>query len=385
MNDRKQIVITRLQEKVVMLYMENEKIRDVLVGENEPEQSIEVGDIFVGKVQNMVENIKAAFIEIQKDVIGFLPLSECRDKKIKGGDELVVQIKKAAVKTKQPVLTIYPEIAGRTLVVSTKSSTKGVSKKITSQERQGQLRELLTEFEQEPYGLILRTSAETATDEEILSECQSLLQEMHELMEYSSYKTCFCRLRKETAFYLKYIRSCSLENLDRIITDLPQVYEELNPLYGSLVQWYEDESYSLDKLLGISSKLTKAFEKRVWLKSGGNLVIEPTEALTVIDVNTGKAVEGKRNRETTFFRMNLEAAEEAARQIRMRNLSGIILIDFIDMKKREHNQKLLEFLREKLAEDQIKTVLVDMTKLGLVEITRMKKNPPLREVLRWEK
>lgn len=385
MNDRKQIVITGLQGKVVMLYMEHEKIFDVLTGEEASGQSIEVGDIFVGKVQNIVENIKAAFIEIRKDVIGFLPLSECRDKKIKGGDELVVQIKKAAVKTKQPVLTIYPEIAGRTLVVSTKSSTKGVSKKIVSQERQGQLRELLTEFEQEPYGLIVRTSAENTRDEEILSECRSLLQEMHELMEYSSYKTCFSRLRKETAFYLKYIRSCSLEKLDRIITDLPHVYEELHPLYGSLVEWYEDESYPLDKLLGISSKLEKAFEKQVWLKSGGNLVIEPTEALTVIDVNTGKAIDGKRNKESTFYKINCEAAEEAARQIRMRNLSGIILIDFIDMKKREHNLKLLEFLREKLAEDQTKTVLVDMTKLGLVEITRMKKTPPLREVLRWEK
>lgn len=385
MNDRRQIVITGLQGKVVMFYMENEKIFDVLVGDEAPDQSVEVGDIFVGKVQNIVENIKAAFVEIRKDVIGFLPLSECRDKKIKSGDELVVQIKKAAVKTKQPVLTIDPEIAGRTVVVSTKSSTKGVSKKIASQERQGQLRELLTEFEQEPYGLIVRTSAGNAGDEEILSECRSLLQEMHELMEYSPYKTCFSRLRKEASFYLRYIRSCSLEKLDRIITDLPQVYEELHPLYGSLVEWYEDESYPLDKLLGISSKLAKAFEKRVWLKSGGNLVIEPTEALTVIDVNTGKAIDGKRNKESTFYKINCEAAEEAARQIRMRNLSGIILIDFIDMKKREHNLKLLEFLRAKLAEDQTKTVLVDMTKLGLVEITRMKKTPPLREVLRWEK
>lgn len=384
MNDRKQIVVTGLLGKIVMLYMEKERILDVLVGEESPEESIEVGDIFVGKVQNIVENIKAAFIEIQKDVIGFLPLSECRDRRIKCGDELVVQIKKAAVKTKQPVVTIHPEIAGRFIVVSTKSSIKGVSKKITSQERQEQLRELLAEFEQEPYGLIVRTSAENTADEEIASECRSLLQEMHELIEYSPYKTCFSRLRKETAFYLKYIRSCSMEKLDRIITDLPQVYEELEPLYGSLVEWYEDPSYPLDKLLGISSKLAKAFEKKVWLKSGGNLVIEPTEALTVMDVNTGKAVAGKRNRETTFYRINLEAAEEAARQIRMRNISGIILIDFIDMKGTEHNQKLLDFLRMKLAEDQTKTVLVDMTKLGLVEITRMKKNPPLREALPWK-
>ena len=181
MNNRNQIVITGLQAKVVMLYMENEKILDVLVGEEIPEKSIEVGDIFVGKVQNIVKNIDAAFIEIQKDVIGYLPLSECRDKKIKGGDELVVQIKKAAVKTKQPVLTLFPEIAGRTLVVSTKSATKGVSKKIVSHKRQGQLRKLLEEFDQEPYGLIIRTGAENVADEEILSECRSLLQEMHEL------------------------------------------------------------------------------------------------------------------------------------------------------------------------------------------------------------
>ena len=175
-----------------------------------------------------------------------------------------------------------------------------------------------------------------------------------------------------------------MEDFDRLITDLPEIYEELQPVYGEFVQYYEDESYPLDKLLGISSKLAKAFEKKVWLKSGGNLVIEPTEALTVIDVNTGKAVDGKRKKETTFFKINCEAAMESARQIRMRNLSGIILIDFIDMKEKENIQKLMHLLRTELAKDMTKTVLVDMTKLGLVEITRMKKSPPLREVLPWE-
>ena len=147
------------------------------------------------------------------------------------------------------------------------------------------------------------------------------------------------------------------------------------------MQWYQDASYPLDKLLGIQSKLAKALQKRVWLKSGGNLVIEPTEALTVIDVNTGKAVEGKRNKETTFFKLNCEAAVEAARQIRVRNLSGIILIDFIDMKKKQHQDELMSLLREELAKDKIRTALVDITKLGLVEITRMKKNKSLYETL----
>ena len=200
---------------------------------------------------------------------------------------------------------------------------------------------------------------------------------MHELMDYSEYKTRFSCLYREASFYLKYIRSLELSNFERIVTDLQSVYEELYPIYGDKVELYSDDSYSLDKLLGISTKLLKANEKKVWLKSGGNLVIEPTEALTVIDVNTGKAVDGRRKKETTFYKINCEAAIEAARQIRMRNLSGIILIDFIDMKEQEHVEELMQLLRMKLSEDKVKTVLVDITKLGLVEITRMKKNPPL--------
>lgn len=229
--------------------------------------------------------------------------------------------------------------------------------------------------------MILRTSAKTASEEEIRKECTGLLKQMHELMDYSEYKTRFSCLYREASFYLKYIRSLELSNYERIVTDLQSVYEELHPIYGDKVELYSDDSYSLDKLLGISTKLLKANEKKVWLKSGGNLVIEPTEALTVIDVNTGKAVDGRRNKETTFYKINCEAAIEAARQIRMRNLSGIIVIDFIDMKEQEHVEELMQLLRMKLSEDKVKTVLVDITKLGLVEITRMKKNPPLREVL----
>ena len=159
------------------------------------------------------------------------------------------------------------------------------------------------------------------------------------------------------------------------------MYEELSGFCGDRAVFYQDEAYSLDKLLGLSSKLEKALGKKVWLKSGGSLVIEPTEALTVIDVNSSRAVAGKRSQETTFFRINCEAAREAARQIRMRNISGIILIDFIDMKERENQKKLMELLRAELERDKTRTALVDITKLGLVEITRMKVNRPLREAL----
>ena len=380
MTNRSQIVITKVQDKTILVSVHNDKLYDVLV-ENEENTSGNVGDIFVGKVQNVVNNIHSAFVEFEKNKVGFLPLSECQGKTVKAGDEFVVQIKQAAVKTKQPVLTIFPEIAGRFAVVSTKSKTKGVSKKITEEEKKKELYKILEDFCEDPYGVILRTSAKAASEEEIRKECTGLLKQMHELMDYSEYKTRFSCLYHEASFYLKYIRSLELSNFERIVTDLPSVYEELHPIYGDKVELYSDDSYSLDKLLGISTKLLKANEKKVWLKSGGNLVIEPTEALTVIDVNTGKAVDGRRNKETTFYKINCEAAIEAARQIRMRNLSGIIVIDFIDMKEQEHVEELMQLLRMKLSEDKVKTVLVDITKLGLVEITRMKKNPPLREVL----
>ena len=380
MTNRSQIVITKVQDKAILVSMHNDKLYDVLV-ENEENTSGNVGDIFVGKVQNVVDNIHAAFVEFEKNKVGFLPLSECQGKTVKAGDEFAVQIKQAAVKTKQPVLTIFPEIAGRFAVVSTKSKTKGVSKKIIEEEKKKELYKILEDFCEDPYGVILRTSAKTASEEEIRKECTGLLKQMHELMDYSEYKTRFSCLYHEASFYLKYIRSLELSNFERIVTDLQSVYEELYPIYGDKVELYSDDSYSLDKLLGISTKLLKANEKKVWLKSGGNLVIEPTEALTVIDVNTGKAVDGRRNKETTFYKINCEAAIEAARQIRMRNLSGIIVIDFIDMKEQEHVEELMQLLRMKLSEDKVKTVLVDITKLGLVEITRMKKNPPLREVL----
>lgn len=381
MNNRRQIVITHLQQKTIMLYMENEKIYDVLVGEKEGAQSIEVGDIYIGRVQNIVQNINAAFVEIQKGIVCYLPLSECGDRKIQCGNELVVQIKKSAVKTKQPVVTLYPELAGKYSVIQTKTSRNGISKKIKDQEKILELQQLLGEYETEEYGILLRTNAADAPLDEIRSECQKLSAEMHEKMEHSRYMTCFSLLRKETPFYMKYINSCRPDDLDRVITDDEEIFHQLYPVCGSLAEWYQDTAYPLDKLLGISSKLEKAFEKYVWLKSGGSLVIEPTEALTVIDVNTGKAIDGKRNRETTFFRINCEAAREAARQIRMRNLSGIILIDFIDMKNRKNQRDLMALLGEELAADKTRTALVDITKLGLVEITRMKKNRPLWETL----
>lgn len=382
MNGRRQVVITEIWGKITLLYMENDKIYDVIV-EPDNRNAPAPGNIYVGKIKNIVANINAAFIEVRPGVLCYLPLSECGQKQVfRNGDEIVVQIKKAAVKTKQAVATRFPELVGNYCVVSMASAGFGISKKITDPEVLERLSEIRKKFEESPYHIVLRTAAQYAEPEIVEKECGKLLAELQNTMEHGKYLSCFSLLREVEPFYLGYLYGCQEEDLDRIITDELSVYQMLQSEYNGQKEklcLYEDDSFSLDHLLGISSKLKKALEKRVWLKSGGNLVIEPTEALTVIDVNTGKAIEGKRQRESTFFRINCEAAKEVARQIRMRGISGMILVDFIDLKDKKKQREFLDILRSELRKDKIKTVLIDITKLGLVEITRMKKYPPLRE------
>lgn len=388
MEEKRQLVITTVAGRRFLSALKNNKLYDVVAEDSANLPS--VGNIYVGKVQNIVHNIHAAFVEVQKGILCYLPLSECSADPVRCGDEMVVQIRKAAVKTKQAVVTRYPELVGHFCVVSTGDNRKGVSKKITEPEERERLYGILSEFEKEEYGLVIRTAAAKETSEAVKEECRMLLEKLHKVMEGSRYKTCFSKISADEPFYVRYLKDSGNEKIDRIVTDDRECYEtltQMQPFYqkkqtSTVIDFYEDKEYSLDKMFGISSKIKKALEKRVWMKSGANIVIEPTEALTVIDVNSGKAVEGKKDKEKTFFEINCEAAEEAVRQIRIRNISGIILIDFIDMKKEEHKYELLQILREYLQRDRIRTVLVDITKLGLVEITRMKMRAPLSEVMK---
>ncbi len=369
MTGRNQIVITKHKDILHMLYMKDEKVYDILAGDDKSNGGPCVGDIYMGKVKNIVQNINAAFVEVKKDTPCYLSLAECGDRTIKCGDDIMVQVVKSPIKSKQAVLSVYPELAGQYCVVTTKNRTKNISRKIEDPDKRDHLKELLNEYISEEYGIVLRTNAAHASDEVIIEECHRLLEELHDITSHGKYKKSYTLLRQADPFYLSYIRGCAPCEWDRIITDIKEVHDELAGLYGDQVVYYDDPSYPLDKLLGISSKLKKATERLVWLDSGANLIIEPTEALTVIDVNTGKAVDKKRHKESTFYNINCEAAVEAARQIRIRNISGIILIDFIDMKDKSNQASLMDILRRELKQDKTKTVLVDITKLGLVEIT----------------
>lgn len=384
MEERKrQLAVIRQKDNYISVVLEDNKLDDVIV-EPADEQALRVGDIYVGKVNHIVKNIHAAFVEVQKNVMCYLPMKESGAEKIVQGQEFPVQVKKAAVKAKQAVVSRNLEFAGKYAVVTVLNRTKAISSKITDSAVRERLKELLDPFRESPYGIILRTGCRDASEEQIHAECESLLQKAEETVRVSRSRTRFTNVYRSDREIIKFL--CSLDHgaFDRIITDDRPMYELLagNPVCSDEnIVFYEDGSYPLDKLLGISAKLEHAMKRHVWLKSGASLVIEPTEALTVIDVNTEKAIEGKRSSEATFFKINMEAAKEAARQIRIRNISGIILIDFIDMKDREHVGELLQALREEFRRDAVQTTVVDMTKLGLVEITRMKIRKPLWEYL----
>lgn len=383
---KREFVVVRQNNCLISAVFENQVLDNVIVDETSAD-SLKVGDIYICKVNNIVKNINAAFVEVQKDKMCYLPLNEISGamEKVVQGQEFPVQIKKAAVKKKQAVVSRKLEFSGKYAVITTLNLSKSISSKISSETVRARLENILTKFGDSAFGIILRTSCETADDETIISECRQLLVEAHKVVEKAKYRTCFSRVYTSPMEFMKFLRDSGRGSFDRVITDEADVFDIMNTtdyLSDENIQFYEDKAYSLDKLLGIRSKIEKAMVKHVWLKSGGSLVIEPTEALTVIDVNTEKAISGKRNSETTFFKTNLEAAREAARQIRIRNLSGIILIDFIDMKEKEHEKTLLDELKAEFEKDKVKTTVVDITKLGLVEITRMKVRKPLAEFIR---
>lgn len=352
-----------------------------------------LGSIYIGKVKNIVKNIEAAFVEIEGGILCFYPLrkqeeplyiKEKRGAKLSPGDEILVQVSKEAVKTKAPTVTCNLNFPGKYLVLTTGKKQLGFSAKLSLEEKE-RLKEIAKPFLTGEFGVIVRTNAAQADREVLREEFERLSQSVHRVLKEGRHQSCFSRVYSEPPAYISAIRNLNKEQLLEIVTDDPQIYEALSqylfeyqPEDLKKLRFYEDKSLSLNRLYGVEAAFQRALSQKVWLKSGAYLVIEPTEALTVIDVNTGK-YDGHKKLRDTFLRINLEAAGEIARQLRLRNLSGIILVDFIDMDEEEDRKALMEFLQQELKKDPVKTVLVDMTPLGLVELTRKKVRMTLRE------
>ncbi len=353
-----------------------------------------LGNIYVGKVRNIVKNIQAAFIEIEGGIVCYYSLKENPNpiyikrmgkSELVQGDEILVQVQKEALKTKEPVVSANLNIPGKYMAITTGNEKIGVSGKIHSDMRR-ELKEFFGTFDLQGNGIVIRTNAAEATKEMLETEFYFLMERLQKIKETAVHRTAFSLVYRAEPFYLQQLRNSYVGELDKIITDVKSVYDELEkylskyqPEDKESLHFYEDKTLPLSALYNITRDLERALQRQVWMKSGAYLVIEPTEACTVIDVNTGKCDSKRKDRQKTFLKINLEAAKEIANQLKIRNLSGIILVDFIDMEREEDRVLLMHELHELVRRDAIPTNLVDMTKLQMVEITRKKQKKPLHE------
>ncbi len=389
-------VITKYQNSIATFLIRDNKLTRLNICN--PENDV-LNNIYIGKVKKIASNINSAFVEYNSGQLCYLSLNDNKQfyltetgsvsDTIKEGDELLVQIVKEALQTKDAVADSTPSISGTYCVVSYPFDRKGklyFSQKL-SKETVSKLKEQLNK--EYPYDVIIRTKAGSALDFDlIIREIDSLCLKMEEIMEHAKTRTCFSNMYQSVPEYLNMIFSTESNEYDKIITDIPRVYDTLYHFMQenhkeeiTKLNLYEDE-YSLTNLYLLESKMDELLKKKVWLKSGGNIVIEVTEALTVIDVNTSKSSSNK-NKEQTILNTNIEAAIELTRQIILRNLSGIIIIDFINMQSNENKENLIQVLKNQLKKDPIKCNFIDITPLGLVEITRKKEKKTLFEQLNF--
>lgn len=386
-------------DRICMALLEDGKVMEIRIANDIQSDGCaknvipEIGDIYIGRVEKVVASINAAFIEIAPGVSCYYPLkgneSPIFTKKIGKkalcvGEELIVQVDREAIKSKQASVTSNINFKGIYTVLTTGNTSLGVSSKM-SKKRKSELQELLRPVMNEKFGLIARTNASDALDDVILDEVVTLIKESEELKARAMTRTCFSLLKKNTHSFISFIEDICNQNIDKITIEDTAIYDEVSTylscekteLSNRLIK-YEDTSYPLSKLYSLDTKLEEALNKKVWMKSGGFLIIEHTEAMTVVDVNSGKFVT-KNNPEEAYLKLNLEAVKEVARQIRMRNISGIIIVDFINMKNQEATNQVLSLLKKETAKDRVATQVIGMTRLYLMEMTRRKIHKSLWE------
>lgn len=389
-NMAKEVIITKYKQYYLIVLMEDGKAAEIFL---KSPDALEIGDIFIGKVKNIVDNIQAAFVEIEPGIVGYYSLKSntshlyagAERKKLCAGDEILVQVERGSIKSKAPVLTSKIQLQGKHLVFLGNYHFIGISKKITSDAVRSQLRELGHQLiDEDKKGIIFRTSASKAAPEEVISEYKSIEVNYNNIMSTYKNRTCYSKLYSKPENWLSYVHVTDETDLN-IVTDLPEVYESVREISLTSDQvscsFYEDASYPLIKLKSLETLMDRVISKKVWLRSGASLVIETTEALTAIDVNTSKAEIHKKDEET-FFQINMEAAREICRQIRLRNLSGIIIVDFINLSDEAHIEQLMCELNKEAKKDPVQVNVIDMTPLGLVEMTRKRTYRPFHEQIR---
>ena len=350
------------------------------------------GNIYLGRVQNVLPGMEAAFVDIgtaknavlyrgdvqfdKEDVVEQGP--DPRIEQVLRARQLILcQVTKNPIGAKGGRLTQEISLPGRFVVLIPDSRTYGISKRLPESERR-RLRSILDRIKPEEHGIIVRTAAENATEHELTTDLSRLLEQWEEIRAAATKASSPTLLYREPPLAVRVIREEFSSEYRGIVIDDAELHREVqeyvqafNPEFADRIEHYDstEQGLSLFEQHRVHEQVHKALDRKVWLPSGGSLIIEHTEALTVIDVNTGKNV-GKSNLEETVFHNNLEAADEIARQLRLRDIGGIIVIDFIDMEIKENRRRVVEAFKDALARDKTRTQVFEISELGLVEMTR---------------
>ncbi len=391
---KRKILISALTKEIRIAILEDDKLVEFYV-ERKGSRGI-VGNIYKGKVIKIVPAVQAAFIDIGlpqkaflyvKDAVNYefdeelfeLETPEVELPPIEDvvypGEELIVQVSKEPLGTKGPRVTLNLTIPGHYLILLPNTDRIGISRKIEDEVERERLGEIARRIKPEGYGLIIRTAAQGAEESDLKEDLEYLLKVWKGLERKASTKPPPVLLYQDLEIIPKILRDLLTEDVDEVIIDSPSEYsrarnfvEAFIPKLVSRIKHYSGDIPIFEKF-GVENAIEKALSRKVYLPEGGYIVIDETEALVSIDVNSGKFRKSK-DLEDTAFRINVSAAKEIARQLRLRDIGGIIVIDFIDMKDEKHKEGLLNVLNEELSRDRARTKIVSMSDLGLVEMTR---------------
>lgn len=394
--------------------LENGKLEEFYIERAEAQKMF--GNIYKGKVKSVVPGIGAAFIDLGLKKDGFLYVSDAIDSSfgesafeevdnedqerkerkelpridtvLKVGQEIIVQVVKEPIRGKGARLTTHFSIPARYLVLTPGEKRLGVSRRIDERVERDRIRKIFSEIESpSDVGFIVRTAGEGKSKREFIRDVKYLVKSWQRIKSEIDKRKAPSLIHEELDLVERMIRDFFTEDMDRIVVDHYNLYSQVKrffksylPGYQAHVEWHRG-SVPLFEKYNIEREISKTFQRTVMLPSGGHIVIEQTESLVAIDVNTGKFT-GRKNLEETVYRTNVEAAQDIARQVRLRDMGGIIIVDFIDMEREDHRRQLYRIFRDAVQKkDRAKTNIIQMSDLGLIEMTRQRIRPSLESAV----